>query len=126
MLSLVFGALLSFLFALVLTPVLRDALLRRGIVDAPDGRRKLHRSAVPRMGGVAVVTAYALTYLVLMILPLPVGDMIQAHSRLIWRLLPAVAAVFFTGLLDDLRNLRPTYKLCGQVAAGLLAYFGGV
>lgn len=126
MLSLGFGAALSFLFALLLTPLLRDALVARGLVDKPDGRRKLHQRTVPRLGGVAVVAAYALTYVVLLFSPLPESGLLQSHARLIWSLLPAVLAVFLTGLADDLFDLNPGMKLAGQIAAGLLAYSGGV
>src|SRR6185369_11118424 len=126
MYSLGFVAALALVFSLVLTPVLRDWLIRLDIVDRPGGPRKLHERAVPRMGGVAVALSYALAYLVLLISPFSGGHLIQSNERLVLNLLPAVLAIFVTGLLDDLLDLRPWFKLAGQIVAGLLAYSAGV
>ena len=126
MFSLVFVAILSFLLSLVLTRVFRDWFVRHGIVDKPDSRRKLHSHPTPRIGGVAVATAYVLTYVVLLYSPLAGGSVIYSHLPFIWRLMPAMGAIFLTGLLDDLLDLRPWMKLAGQVGAGALAYWGGV
>jgi UDP-GlcNAc:undecaprenyl-phosphate GlcNAc-1-phosphate transferase len=75
---------------------------------------------------VAVAASYALSYLVLMSTTLSGGLPIHSNQRLILSLLPAVLAIFVTGLLDDLVNLRPWLKLAGQIAAAALAYWGGV
>src|SRR4051812_33264617 len=40
---------------LLLTPVVRWAALRWGLVDEPDGRRKIHPHPIPIAGGVAVL-----------------------------------------------------------------------
>src|SRR5262245_8200514 len=42
---------------LVLTPFVRAAARRLGLVDRPDGRRKIHKSPVPVAGGVAIYIA---------------------------------------------------------------------
>jgi len=42
---------------LVLTPVVRRAAWYWGVVDYPDGHRKLHGRPVPLWGGVAVTLA---------------------------------------------------------------------
>src|SRR4051812_41615430 len=126
MFSLGFVAVLALGFSLVLTPLLRNWLIAIDVVDRPCGPRKLHESAVPRMGGVAVAGSYALAYLVLLITPLSGGLLIQSNERLVLKLLPAVLAIFLTGLLDDLMDLRPWLKLAGQIGAGTLAYCGGV
>ena len=46
-----------FLASLTLTAVVRAAARRWGIVDTPDGRRKLHGRPVPLWGGLAVYAA---------------------------------------------------------------------
>src|SRR4051794_39586220 len=58
LLGIVIGAAIM---ALVLTRVLRDWAVSRGVLDLPDGRRKLHAVSVPRIGGLAVFVAFALT-----------------------------------------------------------------
>ena len=53
---------LAFFLSLALTPLVRDLALAEGFVDRPDGRRKTHRTAVPRLGGIAVHLAFALAF----------------------------------------------------------------
>jgi len=44
---------------LLLTPLVRAAALRWGLVDEPDGRRKIHPHPIPVAGGVAVLLTAA-------------------------------------------------------------------
>jgi UDP-GlcNAc:undecaprenyl-phosphate GlcNAc-1-phosphate transferase len=122
-LSIAFAA--AALLSLVLTPVLRDAALRRGWLDRPDGRRKLHAAAVPPVGGPAVLLAlagaFALPLLVLPGVEWSLAD--QGDSAL--HLLVATAGVALVGLLDDIRSLRPVVRLLAQAAAALYLYANG-
>ena len=52
---------LSFVFALYWTPLMRRAALQLGIIDTPDGKLKKQNSAVPYFGGVAVFLGFLLT-----------------------------------------------------------------
>jgi UDP-GlcNAc:undecaprenyl-phosphate/decaprenyl-phosphate GlcNAc-1-phosphate transferase len=126
MISILFVTAASFLLAIVLTRLVRDTSTRLGLVDLPDNRRKTHQLAVPRTGGVAIVAAYLFSYALLLYTPLPGGAIVHAGLPFIWRLLPATGAIFATGLLDDLYHLKPWWKLAGQIAAGALAYAGGL
>ncbi len=47
---------ISVVLALILTPVIRDRVGKFGFLDHPDGIRKKHADAVPRVGGIAIVT----------------------------------------------------------------------
>ena len=48
----------SFLIAFFLTPFVRNLSRRWGVVDHPDGRRKVHTAPIPRVGGIAILLAY--------------------------------------------------------------------
>ncbi len=48
----------SFALAAWLTPRLRDAALRRGLLDHALNSRKVHGPPVPRLGGVGIVLAF--------------------------------------------------------------------
>src|SRR5512138_1745173 len=52
---------LSFIFGLYWTPLIRKAALQLGIVDRPDGLLKKHEDAVPYLGGIAVFMAFLMT-----------------------------------------------------------------
>ena len=60
---------LSVVLALVLTPIIRDRLGKFGFLDHPDGVRKKHAAAVPRVGGIAIALAYAGTFAIAFALP---------------------------------------------------------
>ena len=46
---------LAMIVSLCITPIVRSAALRFGLVDEPDGRRKMHSKPIPVAGGVAVL-----------------------------------------------------------------------
>jgi UDP-GlcNAc:undecaprenyl-phosphate GlcNAc-1-phosphate transferase len=109
--------------ALVFTPLFRAAALRLGVVDRPDGRRKLHAHAVPRLGGPAVLLA-ALGAVALARALAPAGGWWgAAESEAALHLLIATAGIAAVGLFDDVRGAKPVVKLLAQVAAG--AYLFG-
>ena len=113
----------AFIISLVLTPICRDVFRSYGVVDQPDGSRKVHRYPIPRVGGLAI----AISYLVAYILVRPdEGSPLAQQVSLVWRLLPGAALAFGIGMLDDLFNLRAWIKLLGQLGAASLACLGGV
>jgi len=117
---------LSFFLSLALTPLVRNYFLRRGLLDRPDGRRKLHAHAVPRVGGIPIVISYLVVYALLLAVPSRDGSAVFSQMPLILALLPAAAVIFATGIVDDLRGIKPWQKLSGQLAGAALALAGGV
>ena len=113
----------AFLISLVLTPICRDVFRSYGVVDQPDGARKVHRYPIPRVGGIAIAIAYLVAYV--LVRP-DEGSPLAQQLSLVWRLLPGAALAFAVGLLDDLFELRAWIKLIGQLGAALLAVVGGV
>ncbi len=126
MYSTAFTAAVALALSLLLTPVVRDAFLRWGVVDRPDGVRKLHGRPIPRAGGIPIAASYVLAYMALLASPLRGGDFLELALPLVWTILPAASLVFLVGLVDDVRGLKPATKLAGQLAAASLACWGGV
>jgi UDP-GlcNAc:undecaprenyl-phosphate GlcNAc-1-phosphate transferase len=118
-------ACLSFALSLLLTPLVRNLCRRYGLVDHP-GERKVHQNPIPRAGGVAIASAYVGAYCLLLIIGLKGGIMVWSARTEIWRLLPAAVSIFLIGLADDLRGLKPSRKVIGEVGASVLAYTAGV
>ncbi len=126
MYSLCLLSVISLVLSLILTPAVRNWSIRLGLLDRPDQRRKIHKVAIPRTGGVAIMASYAGAYGLLLLLPLNAVAVIHENFGTIWKLLPAVAIVFCTGILDDWLDLKPWQKLLGEVAAAVWAYSAGV
>ncbi|HET9299127.1 MAG TPA: hypothetical protein VFO11_04230, partial [Candidatus Polarisedimenticolaceae bacterium] len=91
-----------------LTPRMREAALRFGIVDQPDGKLKKHRDPVPYLGGLAIYLAFLLA-----LVTVPFDQEVLA-------MLLAGSIVVLLGLLDDLGQLTPWTKLTGQLVAVLV------
>src|SRR5690242_6890857 len=125
--KLVFLFLASCFASMVATPLVRRLAWRFNWVDVPDANRKLHAAPIPRVGGIAVFFAYAIGVGLLATIRFDPGDTGRiAHGILLWRLLPAVAAVFLTGLLDDRYRLSPSQKLTGELVGAILACLAGL
>lgn len=126
LISVIWIAAFACLLSLVITPLVRNAFVRRGLVDRPDGDRKFHTQAVPRVGGVPIALSYAAAMTLVWALPVDGHAGIEQHLPLILKLLPCAGIIFLTGLLDDLTGLRPVQKLLGLVAGSALAVAAGV
>lgn len=110
-LSLVLAAVLSAL----ITPRVRTAAVRFGIVDRPDGRLKNHDEPVAYLGGLAICLAFLLTLAVM-----------AAFDSEVLAILLAGSIVVILGLVDDLGQLGPWTKLAGQLVAVLVLLKAGV
>jgi UDP-GlcNAc:undecaprenyl-phosphate GlcNAc-1-phosphate transferase len=106
--------LLSAVFALYWTPVMRKAALQMGVVDNPDGKLKQHTDAVPYLGGLAVFVAFLLT----------VGVFTEFQQETLGLLLSGTI-ILMVGLIDDFGVLTPSQKLLGQTLAALVLIKSG-
>lgn len=109
----------AFLASAVLTPLMRKVALRRNVVDAPDGGRKVQSVAVPYLGGVAIAGAAASV--------LVAGSLLRGNpgsdARLLLGVLGPALILSLVGLVDDLRGLTPLPRFLVQgAAAALTAY----
>jgi UDP-GlcNAc:undecaprenyl-phosphate GlcNAc-1-phosphate transferase len=121
------GFLVAAAISLVLTPVIRRLVRRRGIVDKPNHRR-VNTKPVARGGGVAVVIAFLVVAGGLVVFTDAIGMMPSRRSITSGELLAlflggALAAAI--GAIDDLFDLRARWQLLGQlVLAGVAVAFG--
>ena len=124
MTSLISVFVLSLMLSMLLTPVVAIVARRLRILDAPSGR-KVHEAATPRAGGVAVYVAFTLVFLAAAGLPSLGLDAFTLDHRIPAFLFGGTVA-FALGLWDDLRTLPPGRKFAGHIAAGCIAYLGGI
>ena len=96
-----------------LTAVVRSVARRSGWLAHPRPER-WHRESTALFGGVAIYLAFVGAALA--VLPL---------TRTVLGLIGLTTVMFLTGLIDDIRELRPQSKLVVQLACGLLLYVVG-
>jgi UDP-GlcNAc:undecaprenyl-phosphate GlcNAc-1-phosphate transferase len=109
------GLLLAVAIVVCLTPlVIRLAPLIGG-VDTPgrEGRARVHRNPIPRIGGLAIAAGILIPTLLFVEVEGPMRGIVLG--------LPLVAAI---GLVDDLRGLSAKAKLLAVMAAALIPVVG--
>ncbi|MFG0333296.1 MAG: glycosyltransferase family 4 protein, partial [Maioricimonas sp. JB049] len=117
---------IAFVVGLLVTPLIRRISLRIGLVDRPDGHRKLHKTPVPLGGGVAVLLASVLTVLLTLLLDGPGAESIRRQPHYTLGLLGAATMICVVGLLDDRFAIRGRQKLVAQVVAVFLVVQSGM
>lgn len=105
---------LSFLVALILTPVVRSLAVKMGAIDIPKDNRRMHNHPIPRMGGLAIFFGFIFSVLIFV----PLNNQIRGM------LLGAVIIVIL-GIFDDIKALQARFKLVVQIIAALIAVFSG-
>jgi len=112
-LSVVWGAIVALVVVVLLTPAVGGMARLLGVVDAPGGRR-INRSPVPRLGGLALFLGIFVPALAFL-----------PFNRDTRGLLLGAAVAVTVGAIDDFRGLRWFEKLGGQVlAAAVPTWFG--
>ena len=104
--------LLAGLFALISLLSLRPVAGRVGLLDIPD-HRKVHKGAVPLIGGLSVFAGMAVAWLVAMPFDVPYGIYLLCSLFLV-----------ALGALDDARNIPARFRLWAQVVLGALLAIG--
>lgn len=97
-------------FALLLTPAVKQFAVWIGAVDAPN-HRKVHTRIMPRLGGLAIFLAFLGAFVIVF----PAMEGVHAQTAL--GLLIGGAIIVLVGALDDKFDLSPRIKLLGQVIA---------
>jgi UDP-GlcNAc:undecaprenyl-phosphate GlcNAc-1-phosphate transferase len=124
-LALALGA-ISFLLALVLTPIIRDQFKGTAFVDQPDNKRKIHAQPVPRVGGIGIAVSYILSFAAISFWPFQAWQHLGISFVFGQAIFFGALIVFATGLLDDSINIRPWQKLTAQIIAALVIFYSGV
>lgn len=117
--------LLSAVVSLILTRWVRDTALARGLVDHTTDPRKVHATAVPRLGGIAISVAFVLPLLGLVLIDNGVARAFWDAPTKVAGLFAGAAIMVALGVVDDLRGLNATQKFTFQVVAALVAWAAG-
>ena len=112
--------LVSYLVATALTPLIRRMALRVGAVDHPSSR-KIHESATPQLGGVAVYLAFLIAILANtagLAAPLVLNEGMLG-------VLAGGTLLLLIGVRDDIRPVPATVKLVVQIVAAAIVIWAG-
>ncbi len=114
-LSYAFTLLLSASLALYLTPLVREAAVKFGLMAHPDGDLRTQTEPVAYLGGIAIYLGFLLAL-----------SFTFDFTRPIMGLLLGGTVVLMVGLIDDFGVLTPWMKLFGQAVAVLALLKSGI
>ncbi|MBL8816828.1 MAG: undecaprenyl/decaprenyl-phosphate alpha-N-acetylglucosaminyl 1-phosphate transferase [Planctomyces sp.] len=123
-------SLLSFVVALassvVLAPLIARVAQRLGVIDHPDGHRKLHAKAVPLTGGPTILIAGIIAVLATIVFSPDILTRNTDEVRFLLCLLAASTGIVILGVIDDRFGLRGRQKLVGQFVVALAMLPSGI
>ena len=108
---LILAALISFAF----TPIAKRVAHRLGAIDVPKDERRIHTKPIPRMGGLAIYISFVSVALIFSEFNFQVIGIILGGTLLL-----------ISGMIDDIKPLKPLQKLAVQVLAALVLVAFGV
>lgn len=101
---------LSLVLSFVAVPIVRIIAFKCGAVDVPKDNRRMHKTPIPRMGGLAICFGFFVSYLCF-------AETIEPKHLAI---LAGSLILVITGIIDDRRPLRALTKLVLQVIAAII------
>ncbi|URZ86816.1 glycosyltransferase family 4 protein [Floricoccus penangensis] len=106
-------------FSFIITPLVIRLVKKIGAVDKPNARR-INKVVMPSAGGLAIFFSFTLS--VLLFLTYIVGTIKTSKGYLtyfdyVFPLVLSSLIIIITGLIDDIRELSPKWKMLGIVVA---------
>jgi len=112
--------------ALALTHRVRRGALAWGLLDHPDGERRIHTQPIPRVGGIAIFASTMVVALLAMKLWDIRFSVAAEEVRPLIALVIGSVSIFALGLWDDVRSLRARTKALIQTVVAAGVFFMGV
>jgi UDP-GlcNAc:undecaprenyl-phosphate GlcNAc-1-phosphate transferase len=103
----------SFLVAILLTPIVIKLAFKIGATDRPN-HRKVHTNVMPRLGGLAIFASFIIGILI-----------IHPNSSYHLPIVLGSIVILLTGMIDDIKEISPKVKLLGQIIAALIVVVMG-
>ena len=117
----------AFMGCVLATPVVTRLATLLGAIDRPDQFRRIHKGAIPRMGGLGLAFGLVLGLAtVVWVGYLRDWDRYPQWFGHLFPLALAAIIVVAVGAVDDTKGIGPRVKLLGQALAVFVLYLGGI
>ncbi|MGD9127516.1 MAG: MraY family glycosyltransferase [Planctomycetia bacterium] len=125
MLGLISLTLIAIGLSLLFVRLLISVAPRIGLVDSPDGRRKVHANITPVSGGIAIFGAVVVALMLGYFFVPDVTQVFLDHKRALSALACSCLLIVLVGAIDDRQAVPGKIKLLVQIAAALIIVYGG-
>lgn len=111
--------LVTFICSAIIMEVMKKIAVHIGAIDIPrseEGNRHIHKEATPKLGGVGIFLAFLIGYMFF-------GEQsVRMNSILIGSFI-----MVLTGIIDDIKPIKASYKMLGHlIAASVIVFYGGI
>lgn len=96
------------------TPLVKSLAYKVGAIDVPKDERRMHKTPIPRLGGLAIFVAFLFAVLLF-------GNI----DRTMQGILLGAVMIVILGVLDDILTLKALPKFLVQIAAAAVAVYHG-
>ena len=117
--------LIATIASLVTTPLIRRLCQRYKLLDVPLDGRRIHRTAIPRLGGIALYISCLFALSLLWFWDNLLTQTLSSMKSDILTLLIPATLVLLLGAYDDLRGANPVVKFIGLGLIATLFYTMG-
>ena len=111
----VLALLVALVVSFLMTPVVKTFAYKVGAIDVPKDNRRMHKTPIPRLGGLAIFIGFMVSILLFA----------EIDSEMKSILLGAVIIVVL-GVVDDIMALPAMLKFVVQIGAALIPALNGV
>lgn len=121
---------LAFIVAFMATPYTIKLAKKIGAVDVPKDERRMHKRAMPKFGGPAVILGFLVSVIYLLIV-MSLEDTIilngpENYGMKLIGLFLGIVIISITCIIDDIKTIKPIVKLSGQLLAAIVAVAFGI
>lgn len=100
------------IISLIITPIVKRVAIRIGAADVPS-KRRMNTKVMPTIGGVAIFTSFFISLFILQ----------PMEFYYVFPIFLAASIIIVTGVVDDIKEIRPLFKVLGILSASLIAYY---
>lgn len=104
----------AFVFSFVSTPLVEKLAYKWNAIDVPKDGRRMHKRAIPRLGGLAIIFGFAVAVLCF-----------GVKTREVLAILTGSFIIAVMGIVDDIKALDAKPKFFIQILAALVVVIGG-
>ena len=109
-------AIITALISFMITPLVKKLAIKVNAIDVPKDDRRVHSKPIPVMGGLAIYISF--------VVGVVLYNGILTTSQI--GIIMGATIIVIGGIIDDIKDLRPKYKILIQVAAAVCLLMSGI
>lgn len=120
---------LAFITTFVITPYTIKLAKKLGAVDTPKDERRVNKTTMPRLGGLAIIAGFIVSIIYLLIILTIEKSVNLYEDNMYIKLIGFFSGGIIIGVvcfIDDLKDLPPLVKLAAQIIAAIIVVCFGL